>query len=173
MATVTRSNLTGQSTAEYLHPYYPTYSGKFGRESRRVLDFKDGLESAIGYYAGLLKSRIARNAVLTIVPPHAPGRKGSVAELARRLACQYQRVDASSCLVRHKRIAKLARGGDRRMQVHWDSVRVEKQHLIQGRWVTLLDDVTTTGNSLQACKHLLLDAGAVSVRCFALAKTTR
>lgn len=173
MAILTRPTSAKQRTAEYLHSYYPTYSRNFGRESRRILDFKDGLWSAFQFYAEALQDRICTTAVLAVVPPHAPGRSSSVALLAHRLACKHRRVDASACLRRHRRIAKLAAGGDRSMQVHFNSVSVENQHLICGRRITLLDDVTTTGNSLSACRQLLLDAGALSVRCFALAKTTR
>jgi predicted amidophosphoribosyltransferase len=40
-----------------------------------------------------------------------------------------------------------------------------------GREVLLLDDVTTSGSSLEACKRLLLDAGAAAVKCAALGRT--
>ena len=43
--------------------------------------------------------------------------------------------------------------------------------VIAGQHVLLLDDVCTTGNSLGACRQLLLDAGAAEVYCLVLAKT--
>jgi predicted amidophosphoribosyltransferase len=36
----------------------------------------------------------------------------------------------------------------------------------------ILDDVMTTGNSLVACRQLLLDAGADEVICAAMSQTT-
>ena len=41
---------------------------------------------------------------------------------------------------------------------------------ISGDIVLLMDDVTTTGNSLYACKELLEQAGAGIVEMFALGK---
>jgi hypothetical protein len=173
MATLTRPTTAGNAFVEHLHPYYPYRSGKFDRASGRILDFKEGQAPAIRHYVSALHDEIPGDAVLAVVPPHAPGPAGPVAEMACRLAQRNERVDATGCLVRHTRIRKLSRGGRRHVQVHLDSVRVDDAHLIRGRRVTLLDDVTTTGNSLRACKQLLLGAGAQSVRCIALAKTTR
>lgn len=53
-----------------------------------------------------------------------------------------------------------------------NSIRVEHAELIQGREVLLLDDVTTSGNSLVACRQLLLEAGAARVKYMALGRTT-
>lgn len=41
---------------------------------------------------------------------------------------------------------------------------------ISGEIILLMDDVTTTGNSLYACKEILLQHGAKSVKMFALGK---
>ena len=41
---------------------------------------------------------------------------------------------------------------------------------IEGEIVLLMDDVTTTGNSLYACKEILLANGASNVEMFALGK---
>ena len=42
---------------------------------------------------------------------------------------------------------------------------------ISGEIVLLMDDITTTGNSLYACKKILMDRGAETVEMFALGKT--
>ena len=88
--------------------------------------------------------------------------------LAGMIALVGSRIDASSCLVRVHKIEKLALGGPRSIDVHLDSVVVKNGELIQDELVLLLDDVTKTGNSLMACRKLLLDGGAKAVQCAAL-----
>ena len=39
--------------------------------------------------------------------------------------------------------------------------------------VLLMDDITTSGNSLYACKNILIESGADTVEMFALGKTVR
>src|SRR5207248_321232 len=98
------------------------------------------------------------------VPGHDPAKIGKgLKTLSAELAKNGDRIDGSDCLVRFKKIDKLAHGGDRSKDVHLNSVRVENSDLIKDRHVLLLDDVTKTGNSLTACSELLMAAGARSV----------
>jgi len=90
--------------------------------------------------------------------------------LATELAKRGTRVDGSDCLVRTTKIDKLAHGGDRSIEVHLQSIAVALPELIRKRDVLLLDDVMRTGNSLFACRKLLLDAGARSVQCAAIGR---
>ena len=46
-----------------------------------------------------------------------------------------------------------------------------KRHPVAGRDVLLVDDVFTTGDTADACAHLLLRAGAASVCVLTLART--
>lgn len=156
----------------YLHPYFPYRSGKFDAASGRILDFKDECPIAFDHYLEAMDQEIGRNVAVSAVPPHAPGSEGAVRKLARRLAKRQNRVDAVGCLVRTEKIQKLSNGGRRDVSVHLSSVRAKSPEKFRGEKVALVDDVTTTGNSFRACKKLLLKAGAQSVDCFALAKTT-
>ena len=81
------------------------------------------------------------------------------------------RIDGSGCLVRTKKIEKLAHGGDRSQDIHLESIVVKNVNLIKGKDILLLDDVTKTGNSLEACTLLLLEAGARSVQRATIGKT--
>lgn len=73
-------------------------------------------------------------------------------------------------LVRTSTVPKSHAGGDRTMLKHTSSVQV--QHRIQGHLPTLLiDDVTTSGNSLFACRNILKAAGAGRVYMLAIGKT--
>ena len=62
-------------------------------------------------------------------------------------------------------------GADREkqfFQIHLDTIRVTVD--IVGRNILLIDDITTSGTSMKACRQLLLGAGASSVTCFAFAR---
>jgi predicted amidophosphoribosyltransferase len=144
---------------------YPPHSG-------RVLDLKDGKAEAVTYMAGLIRPKLRDGVTIVVVPGHDPAHvsKGLIA-LAAELGKGGNRVDASDALVRTKKIAKLAHGGDRSEQVHLRSIAVASPALIKGKDVLLLDDVTKTGNSLRACEKILLGAGAKSVTCATTGKT--
>jgi Predicted amidophosphoribosyltransferases len=115
---------------------------------------------------------LSPNIAVAVVPSHDPAAGISgIQQLAQALAKQ-SRIDATACLVRYRRISKLATGGSRSVEQHLNSIRVEHAEIIQGQEVLLLDDVTTSGNSLIACRQLLLGAGATRVKYMALGQTT-
>jgi hypothetical protein len=140
--------------------------------SGRVLDFKGGNAHAITTFESAIRPHLPDNYVLCAVPSHDPAKKvGSLHTLCGKLAGQNGLVDGSSALERHTLIPKLATGGSRSVQVHLDSIRVAYPGLVNGRHVVIIDDVTTTGGSLIACKQLLLAAGAQYVACLAIGRT--
>jgi len=49
--------------------------------------------------------------------------------------------------------------------------RVPDQELVDGKRVLLIDDILTTGSTLDECARMLLDAGAREVLCATLART--
>ncbi len=143
---------------------YPEHSG-------RILDLKDGKAVGVAYFKDRIAPGLCDGVAVVTVPSHDPAKPGlGLRALAAELATG-TRVDASSCLVRTEKIAKLAGGGDRSEEVHLKSVAVANSALIKGRDVLLLDDVAKTGNSLTACRKLLLESGARSVQCAAIGKT--
>lgn len=52
-------------------------------------------------------------------------------------------------------------------------VRPRWRSLIQGKIILIIDDVMTTGATLESCTRVLLRAGAKEVRCLALARVVR
>ena len=143
----------------------------------RILDLKRGDKEAIQYYyknlidtfGTSLKNK--KNTSIALVPSSKPDNFTSgLITVAQVFAKKLGLIDATKCLIRHKEIKKLAYGGNRSKETHFESIRIENTGLIKDKYVILLDDVTTSGNSLLACKEILENAGSKNVLCVALAK---
>jgi len=146
---------------------YPRHSGK-------ILDLKEDKEPALVYFRDILREAIkAMYFAVCVVPSHDPAKgPGGMAHLGQRVASAIGSIDGTSFLVRTKKIEKLAHGGSRAVKVHLDSIEVRCPHDLKGKRLLLLDDVMTSGNSLVACRQLLLEAGAEPVICVAMSQTT-
>lgn len=144
---------------------YPAHSGQ-------ILDLKDGNATAVATFKAQIEPELPDGIAIAVVPGHDPAKPGKgLPALAAALASAGGRIDASSVVVRTKKIAKLAHGGDRSEQIHTDSIKIANARLIKDKDVLLLDDVAKTGNSLRACQKALLAAGAKSVECATVGKT--
>jgi hypothetical protein len=144
---------------------YPTHSG-------RILDLKDRKERGIRFFFDLVEPLVRPDVAVVIVPSHDPSKTVSgIRELAQRICIDDPRIDATEVLVREKKAEKLAHGGNRAVENHLKTIGVKSPQLIRGRKVLLLDDVVSTGNSLRACRQMLLGAGARAVHCAALGRT--
>ena len=93
-------------------------------------------------------------------------------QLARKLAA-HDRIDMTDYLIRTKEIEKLATGGNRNIDVHLDSIAVDPGVSVTGEVILVVDDVTTSGNSLYASRDILLRNGASRVALLALGQTVR
>lgn len=100
---------------------------------------------------------------------NADNKESGIGKLGEMLA-QNGRINKVYFLKREKSIDKLATGGVRNQDVHMQSIGTLEDMEITGDIVLLMDDVTTTGNSLYACKEILLEHGANEVEMFALGK---
>ena len=166
------------------HPYWlpgRERNPRFDQEDGRILDLKSNQDAAVAAsvrdFARVLRPMpLPARTVLAIVPGHdarlsnkdrALGRV--VAQLVADIGPRF--VDGADVLVRERTVAKLATGGERSQDIHAASIRVANRDLVAGRSVVVLDDVTTTGNSLRACLALLREAGARRVGAVALART--
>ncbi len=137
-----------------------------------ILDLKGNSAHAVAHFKEMIEPELSQNVVIVTVPSHDPAKVGGgLAMLSAALAAGGSRIDGSACLVRTRKIAKLAHGGDRSKDVHLNSIAVAHAELIVGRSVFLIDDVTKSGNSLAACRELLLKAGAAVVVCATIGKT--
>lgn len=159
----------------FYHKYWNpdrTRNQAFDMFSGRILDVKEKKEKGISYFYHQLDEEICKDITICVVPSHIQSNKNDsgIAELARRLA-QNGRIDKIDYLVRTKTIDKLAHGGSRDLRVHFDSINVNSSITISGDVVLLVDDVTTSGASLEACKEILLKNGARRVAMLALGQS--
>ena len=166
----------------YYHSYWKWECGekvrnsKFDNFSSIILDFKKGYAPVIEEFRKSVAKELGSEFPVCVVPSHMASVDNSMsptARLAKGLVKSNNLIDATNCILRVRSISKLSRGGNRDLAVHLNSVKVVNSDVIKGKTVLLLDDVMTTGNSLDACRQLLLRAGAKNVLCLALAKTVR
>ena len=79
-------------------------------------------------------------------------------------------------LVRRKRtspLGKLGPSARRKTVQHAFTIPARKIPIVSGRRVLLIDDVHTTGATVNACSHVLLRAGAAAVDVLSVARTVR
>ena len=119
-----------------------------------------------------LDPMLEADVAVAVVPSHDPFAAPPIRDLARRLAATRDRVDATSCLVRHTKIKRIVYGGPSYRGLHRQTISVENAHLIEGRRVLLLDDIAKSGASLRACEEMLYEAGARVVQSVALGRVT-
>ena len=145
------------------NPLFDVYSGK-------ILDLKEGKLSAIQYFCNLLNQEIREDVTICVVPSSDFEKKVTgMGQLGEMLAAN-GRINKVYLLNRKYSISKLAHGGSRDMNVHFNSIEALEELDTQNDIVLLMDDVTTTGNSLYACKEILMNHGARNVEMFALGK---
>jgi ComF family protein len=97
------------------------------------------------------------------------------AELARRLATAWQRVYEPFALVRSRATASQGAmtGAKARRRNVMGAFKVPDATRVRGKRVLLLDDVLTTGATVQACTRALKRAGAKQVHVLVLARVVK
>jgi predicted amidophosphoribosyltransferase len=160
-----------------LNPYHPWRKGSnpdFGAKDSLILNFKDGDEDAVDIFYKELEPLLNSNFVIVVAPSHDEGKWGlGSVKLVKKLCSDSskKRVDGSCCLKRITTIPKAATGGPRNVSIHLKSIKLFNKDLIYGKNILLLDDVTTSGSTLIACKQILEKEGALFVKCIAIGKT--
>lgn len=137
-----------------------------------ILEIKNHFQKSIKEAIELLNHSLRGFDAVAVVPSHqANGQISGMSQIASGLARCSQKKDATSCLQRHSTIQKLAENGNRAIGVHLKSITLHDENLIKDKRVLLLDDIRTTGNSLEACKQILQEASPKSVHPLALGQS--
>lgn len=145
------------------NPLFDVFSGK-------ILDLKEGKLSAIHYFYDLLDREICEDITICVVPSSDSEKKISGIGMLGEMLAENGRVNKVYFLTRKESIDKLALGGNRSQEMHMRTIGKMENMEIEGDVVLLMDDVTTTGNSLYVCRDKLLEYGAEVVEMFALGK---
>lgn len=159
------------------HPYYKA-DGKeknpeFNLYGKMILDLKSNNFKAIKYFFSFLNEVINPDIAIAVVPSHTVKNiETGIKQLAMMLAKQ-NRINAVQCLKRIADIPKQSKGGERKKEIHLNTITVVRPEIILGKPVLLLDDISTTSNSLIACQELLTENRAKLVQCLALGITVR
>jgi hypoxanthine phosphoribosyltransferase len=164
----------------YLGFYHPLYSDFEENEySETILNLKKRDSEAIDFFLNQLCQLMSDEDIsVTTVPPHSSSSSYSgIRDLAQRLVKSKKGFnDATLCLNRFKTIDKLSSSSSstsRNLNIHLNSIKINHPELVKDKKVILIDDVLTTGNSVEACKELLMKAGAKTVKIIVLGKTIR
>ncbi|QFT55566.1 ComF family protein [Microbulbifer sp. THAF38] len=166
---------------EHLFDYHPYRGGNNPNHtgaSAQLLKFKNGDPQAVQFFtdhvATKLRATIPSSTGFSVatVPSSTAGKahKG-FGPMIRLLKGSFPEIrNSGNLLQRISSIPSLHKGGNRAASVHQSSL-VAANSIVSGEIVVLLDDVTTTGNSLQVAERLLQQAGANVVLTLALCKT--
>jgi len=190
MATEKYSEKKLRNTIFYSRAYHSYWLDRLGRVKNpkrdkitlAVLDLKDKTErkhqAAVKLFSGLLEKfldkAVSREEPIyaTYVPSSEANKESDgLRSVLDAVGKSFNIVNAENLLVRHKTVPKRSHGGDRSRKSIYESVNVVPEPFPDGAKVLLVDDVTTSKNSLRACKKLLYDKGAGLVITFAMTKT--
>lgn len=158
------------------HKYWLEYrqvrNNEFDNFSSSILNLKKKENSAINYFFTRVNAILLdKQMVICYIPSTTKENVDTGIRILAQKLVSVSRADGTSCICRHTSIPKSATGGDRSIEKHLASLHIVKPELVQDKIVLLMDDVTTTNNSMNACKKLLLEAGAKAVFCLALGQT--
>lgn len=111
--------------------------------------------------------------VFCMVPSHEASECNAnpLSMLINEITYFHPESNGSQALIRFKTIVPQKKCSIREEHVHLDSICVPNKKVIEGKKVILIDDITTSGSSLKACKKNLLDNGAKEVIMFAFGRS--
>lgn len=162
----------------YLFDYTPYFQGGANDQlSRILLSFKRNHKGAFSLMRSMLANYLryaelhTTSAILCHVPNHEAQQYSPLQSLCAHVADDCNLVDGSFLIRKLYPTASFCRTGIRDAQDLQQSIEVDP--VLAGRHVILIDDVATTGTSMAIVSRLIMQAGALSVQCVALAQTVK
>lgn len=167
----------------YLHPYYPTRYKEHEGVSESIIAYKQCYQRPIDRFTNEIEEALINQMngdankltkyCVVVVPSHSKERWSEpLLRTANKMCSDLSMKNCSKALIRVEEHEKLSTGGERSIESHMRTIDVDEHTDLQGKKVVLIDDVTTTGNSILACARKLKEVGASSVAAIAIGKTT-
>lgn len=155
------------------HPYRHSRNPYFDENSGLILDVKNQYPRGIKHFKNLIQPLLLdiEDFVICVIPTHEVGVAPSGIRTIARKLCTHPIIDGTDVIIRISEIEKKATGGSRDLKFEIESLGIRNEEIVNGRHVLLLDDVTTTGTSLEAGRYILKKAGATMVAALTLGKT--
>lgn len=139
----------------------------------------ESTRSAAQTIAGLIDETLpyfVDKPLITYVPTASSRRRlrgfDQSALLAKELA-KIRKYNYASLLARQTQIRQLGSSREERKRQLKGAFRPINKHFIAGRHILLVDDVVTTGATIEACTKELLKAGALQVNAIVFARTPK
>ena len=155
----------------YLGFYCPQDSGYFNKYSDTILELKKQKKDSINFFLKEIRNFLSDEdiSIATVPSGKSTNQSSGIRELAKQLVKSYPKfTDAVFCLERFQ-----DSNGERTRENHLKTIKVVNSSVIKNKKVILMDDVLTTGISIQSCKELLLEAGAKEIKVIVLGKTIK
>jgi len=130
---------------------------------------KSAFKKAIEKFDEVIEPGVA----IAVMPSSQKNQWGVVGEAAKELCQKKERIDCSELFFRFEDIGKQQGlpAKDRVPETHFNSIRLNRKYLVLEKKYYILDDVITTGVSLNSVKTMLKLAGINRIRVMALGNT--
>ena len=171
------------SPKEHNKPGAPSYEIIMGLKRFSQVEYKKLKNIFISNFLKKFDNDLLDYDIIVCVPSHCMGNynDNSLARMIEEISKIHIYVngkkkiytDGSQYLLRYKTVPEQKTQKKRYEGTHLDSVKLKENINISGKNIILIDDITTSGSSLRACKEILEDAGANKVICFAFGKTVK
>lgn len=169
----------------YLHDYTPFIRGNQNSIDKKIMDIKsEGKEGwmikkqkdAIAYFRNelneVLKAELSKEDVICRVPRSKCDKpENHVYTICKGLVDDLNLIDGTNILKRVASVPESHIDGNRCKEKHIKSISVQNKSLIKNKVVCVIDDVVTSGTTMEACCELLINSGAKKVICVCIGKT--
>lgn len=167
----------------YLHEYFPVRSERHNGISSRIIDFKRGEVTAVSQFSVEMQEALEENCknnhystkdtVLCIVPSHKDGIYSyGLTKMAENLISYFDLIDGRRIIKRITLHEQNSAGADRSIQKQLETLCIDDHDgVLVDKNVLVLDDIVTTGNTIEAVRRLLRNAQASSVSAITIGRT--